>query len=89
MFARFWRSPSRARVSQSKLHSLSLPHPSDRYFLSLGKWHLFINCHNHRISIQLVILLAEGKKHSQAVINFIFAIYKYLLWNLYIGENSC
>jgi hypothetical protein len=50
-------------------------HHLDNYFLLLGKNKFFINCHNYRISTQLVILQVEAKRHSKAVTNFMFAIY--------------
>ncbi|MEG4048270.1 hypothetical protein [Microcoleus sp. Pol17_C1] len=62
-------------------------HHLDNYFLSLRKKHLFINCHSYRISPQLVILQAEAKRHPQAVINFMFAIYKSVLSHVDIGES--
>ncbi|MEG4986735.1 hypothetical protein QUB08_13305 [Microcoleus sp. BR0-C5] len=63
-------------VSQRQAPLSEAVHHLDNYFLSLRKNHLFINCHNYRISPQLVILPAEAKRHPQAVINFMFAIYK-------------
>jgi hypothetical protein len=81
-FARLW-------FHSDKLHSQSLAHHLDYYFLLLRKKNLFINSHNYRISLQLVILPAEAKRHSKAVINFMFAIYKSSLSNLDIGEKSC
>jgi hypothetical protein len=72
-----------------KLHSQSQPHHLDNYCLSLSKGHLFIHCHNYRISPQLVILPAEGKIPSPAVIYFMCAIYKYSILKLEIGDISC
>ena len=64
-------------------------HHLDNYFLLIRKKNLFINCHNYRISPQLVILQAEAKTHSKAVINFMFAIYKSALSDVDNGEISC
>jgi len=69
-----------------KFHSQSRAHHLDNYFLSLRKKNLFINCHNYRISPQLVILPAEAKRHSEVVINFMFAIYNSALSKVEIGE---
>jgi len=62
------------------------PHHLDNYFLSLRHKNLFINCHNYRISPQLVILPAEAKRHSEVVINFMFAIYNSPLSTLESAE---
>ena len=69
-----------------KFHSQSRAHHLDNYFLSLRKKNLFINCHNYRISPQLVILPAEAKRPSEVVINFMFAIYNSALSKVEIGE---
>ncbi|HSF74620.1 MAG TPA: hypothetical protein VLA84_12560 [Microcoleus sp.] len=77
------------KVSQRQAPLAEAVHHLDNYFLSLRKKHLFINCHNYRISPQLVILQAEAKRHSKAVINFMFAIYKSALSDVDSGETSC
>ncbi|MEG4303122.1 hypothetical protein [Microcoleus sp. D3_18a_C4] len=61
----------------------------DNYSLSLPKNNLFINCHNYRVSLKLVILPAEAKRPSKTVINFMFAIYKSALSDVDSGEISC
>ena len=76
---------ARLRFHSGKLYSQSLAHHLDNYSLSLRSNNLFINSHNYRISPKLVILPAEAKRHSEAVINFMFAIYKSSLSNLDIG----
>ncbi|UNU23189.1 hypothetical protein D0A37_04210 [Microcoleus vaginatus HSN003] len=73
------------RFHSGKLNSQTLAHHGDNYFLSLRKNNLFINCHNYRIYFQLVILPEEAKRHSEAVINFMFAIYKFSIYNIDIG----
>ncbi|MEG5159677.1 hypothetical protein QUB37_04400 [Microcoleus sp. AT3-A2] len=75
------------KVSQRQAPLAEAVHHLDNYFLLLRKKHLFINCHNYTIYPQLVILPAEAKRHSQAVINFMFAIYKSALSNVDIGES--
>ncbi|MEG5158429.1 MULTISPECIES: hypothetical protein [unclassified Microcoleus] len=64
------------QVPQRQAPLAEAVHHLDNYFLLIRKKNLFINCHNYRIYPQLVILQAEAKKHSKAVINFMFAIYK-------------
>ncbi|HSF75036.1 MAG TPA: hypothetical protein VLA84_14675, partial [Microcoleus sp.] len=62
------------KVSQWQAPLPEAVHHLDNYFLVIRKKKFFINCHNYRISPQLVILPAEAKRHSEAVINFMFAI---------------
>ncbi|MEG4231212.1 hypothetical protein QUA40_03695 [Microcoleus sp. Pol11C3] len=64
-------------------------HHLDNYFLLIRKKKFFINWHNYTISPQLVILQAEAKRHSKAVINFMFAIYKSAQSDVDNGEISC